>query len=63
MSCTCQECHRLYKVDLIVPDDLWEKIKPSGKSKGTGLLCGSCIMDQIEILDEYDAFYIKRIDK
>lgn len=28
MSCTCQDCGNQYKVDLVIPDELWEKIKP-----------------------------------
>jgi hypothetical protein len=55
MSCKCQICNRLYKVDLIIPDDLWEKIKPSSKSNGAGMLCGLCIMDRIEKLDNCGA--------
>ena len=57
MSCKCQECGRQYKVDLLIPNDLWEKIKPAGKPEGAGLLCGSCIMDRIEDLGEYN-FYV-----
>ncbi|MDY6796972.1 MAG: hypothetical protein SWK76_17070 [Actinomycetota bacterium] len=57
MSCTCQECGKRYKVDFIVDDDLWERIKPDGKEQGAGLLCGSCILRKIEALDEYSAVY------
>jgi hypothetical protein len=42
-----------YKVDLMVPDRVWEKIKPAGKAKGAGLLCGACIMKRIEGLGDY----------
>lgn len=59
MSCTCQECGEKYKVDLIVEEDLWERIKPGGKEQGAGLLCGSCIMKKIESLGEYDAVYAR----
>lgn len=31
MSCQCQDCGRKYTVDLLVPDDLWNRIKPKGK--------------------------------
>ena len=48
MACLCQKCGYLFEVDVNVPDDLWEKIKPKGKLEGAGLLCGSCIMNQIE---------------
>ena len=57
MSCKCQRCKKQYKVDLIIPDKLWEKIKPKGKPKGAGRLCGSCIMEKIEGLNEYDALH------
>lgn len=47
-GCTCQSCGKTFRVDIIVPDYLWEKIKPEGKPKGGGLLCGSCIMERLE---------------
>lgn len=50
MPCICQGCHRPYYVDLMVPDDLWERIKPEGKPPGGGLLCPSCIGWRIEDL-------------
>ncbi len=53
MSCKCQECERQYKVDIIVPDELWKQIKPDGKLSGGGMLCGSCIMDRIEEQNSY----------
>uniref|UniRef100_A0A6M3K851 Uncharacterized protein n=1 Tax=viral metagenome TaxID=1070528 RepID=A0A6M3K851_9ZZZZ len=59
MSCKCQGCGNRYKVDLIIPDDLWEKIKPKEKPKGAGLLCGSCIMKKIEAFDKYDVWQLK----
>ena len=57
MSCTCQSCGRKYRVDLLVPDELWEKIKPPDKPKGAGLLCGICIMTKIEDIGEYNVIY------
>ncbi len=59
MSCECQSCKEQYKVDLLISDMLWKKIKPKGKSKEDGLLCGSCIMKKIEQLNKYRALYIK----
>jgi len=53
MSCTCQYCGRRYRVDLNVPDHIWERIKPPRKPEGAGLLCGACIMNKIEALGEY----------
>ncbi len=61
-GCKCQECGRLYKIDFLIPDDLWEEIKPSGKSVGAGLLCGICIIKAIEkLIDDYGAFEIFKI--
>ncbi len=57
--CKCQGCGNSYKLDLIVPDDLWEKIKPKGKPKGAGLLCGSCIMKKVEKIFQYSVFGLK----
>ena len=56
MSCKCQDCGKRYKVDLLIPDKLWERIKPKGKAEGAGLLCGSCIMAKIEAKSDYDAW-------
>ena len=56
--CTCQECGKQYKVDLIVPDKIWEKIKPIDKPRGGGLLCGSCIMKKIEKKDNYEVCFL-----
>ena len=56
MSCTCQKCKKQYKVDVIIPDGLWEKIKPIGSSNGGGAICGSCIMESIESFDRYGMF-------
>ncbi len=52
-GCLCHGCGKRYRVDLMIPDRLWEKIKPSGKPVGTGLLCGRCIMDRIEAIGEF----------
>lgn len=59
MSCTCQRCNHKYKVDILIPDELWEKIKPTGKSTGSGLLCGKCIIQSIEELG-YSAWKLIR---
>ena len=53
MACICQQCGKDFKVDLIIPDRLWEKIKPDGKPEGAGLLCGACIMDKLESFNVY----------
>ncbi len=62
-GCKCQKCGRLYKIDFLIPDDLWEEIKPSGKPAGAGLLCGICIIKAIEkLIDDYGAFEIFNIN-
>jgi glycyl-tRNA synthetase (class II) len=59
-GCTCQSCGKTFRVDIIVPDYLWEKIKPEGKPKGGGLLCGSCIMERLESMG-FGAFRLSEI--
>ncbi len=61
MSCICQGCGKKYKLDIMVPNYLWEQIKPKGKSKGAGLLCGSCIMDRTENREDNFCFKLVRI--
>lgn len=46
-GCNCQGCGVCYTADLLVPDDVWEKIKPEGKAQGAGLLCPNCIMSRL----------------
>ena len=58
MSCKCQKCGKQYRVDILIPDKIWEKIKPKGKAKGAGLLCGSCIMEAIEKIGEYESYFL-----
>ena len=52
-GCTCQSCGMTYRIDLNVPDELWEQIKPPGKSTDAGRLCGMCIMKRIEEIGEF----------
>jgi hypothetical protein len=61
MACMCQQCGCQYKVDLLIPDELWEKIKPAGKPEGAGLLCGACIMKNIEKISDYSAWKMDQI--
>ena len=63
MSCICQECGKKYTVDLIISDEMWNRIKPNGKSKDGGLLCGACIMAKIERISGYDYWYLKKNEK
>lgn len=60
MACTCQLCGAAYKVDVMVPDDIWEQIRPAGKPLGGGLVCGACIMWKLEAHDEYAAFILQK---
>ena len=60
MSCTCQDCGKQYTVDLVIPNELWEKIKPDGKPKNAGLLCGVCIMNRIEEISSYDYWVLSK---
>lgn len=62
-GCMCQGCGKRYKIDLIIPDELWEEIKPKGKAPGAGMLCGSCIMNRIEHLGIYGALKIEEREK
>ena len=62
-GCTCQECGMTYRVDVNVPDDLWERIKPAGRPQGAGLLCGVCIFRRIEALGEFGALNLMGVCK
>ena len=55
MSCECQKCKIQYKIDLMVSEKLWDKI-----SKGRNLLCGSCIMDELEALNKYNYYFLSK---
>lgn len=49
-GCRCQACGHLYTVDLIVPDEVWERIKPASATEGAGLLCPACIGSKLAVL-------------
>lgn len=53
MSCKCQQCQQLYKVDFTILDELWNEISGSHN-----LLCGSCICLNIEKLNKYAHYNI-----
>lgn len=57
-GCLCQGCNNRYKVDYIIPDDLWKKIKPHGKSDEGGMLCGKCIINRIEKLNVFKGLVV-----
>jgi hypothetical protein len=52
-GCLCQDCGRRYRVDLLIPDELWSRI--SGVHE---LLCGQCIVRRSEALGEFDALHV-----
>jgi len=56
-GCLCQSCGRIYKIDLIIPYEIWKKIIP--KDYENGLLCGICIMEKIEELNIFGSLEIK----
>lgn len=57
-GCTCHDCGRLFLVDVLVPDSLWLRI---GMPVEGGLLCGRCIADRIEALEEYGALSLSEV--
>ena len=59
--CTCQDCGKKYKIDLLISATLWEKIKPKDKAPGAGLLCGSCIMERLEIISDYGVWKLRKL--
>ena len=57
-GCRCQECGFRYKVDLLVPNYIWERIKPMDKDQGAGLLCGPCIARAIERMGVFGCYQL-----
>ena len=57
MSCLCQRCKKSYKVDLNIPNALWEKVRG-----GKNLLCGRCILEKIEELNNYNAYKLVELN-
>lgn len=57
-GCKCQGCGNRYTVDLLVPDSVWEQIRPSESTGIGGLLCGACIMQRIEAASGFAAWKI-----
>ncbi len=62
-GCTCQSCGNIYKVDFLVSDDVWERIKPENKPKGCGLLCGICIAKALEHLNGFAVLKIENVKR
>ena len=61
--CICQECGFYYNLDINIPDDLWEQIKPDGKPEGSGLLCGKCIVGKLEEVYSDGVLFLYREEK
>jgi len=59
IGCICQECGTQFKVDLMVPDYIWQQIVPIGKEGR--LFCGACIMRKIETISDYAAWRLVKI--
>lgn len=60
-GCSCQGCGQMYKMDVLVPDEIWERIKPIGAAKGGGLLCGKCIISAMEKLG-YSTWAMSKVE-
>ena len=57
----CDNCHRDYLVDLLIPDKLWKRICPDPKHPDRGWLCMECIGDRLEGLGQFGALHIGKI--
>lgn len=51
----CYDCGRPYDtfVDLVIPDEVWEKINPT-YHEGAGLLCPNCMGDRLREVGKTD---------
>lgn len=56
-GCLCQNCGQRYRVDLRLPDELWERIHGPDN-----LLCGMCIMKRIERIGVFDYYDLTHPD-
>lgn len=63
LSCVCQKCGEKFKLDLIISNDLWGKIKPKEKQQDSGIYCGCCIIKKIEGLLGYSKFNLLSDDE
>ena len=55
-GCPCQCCGIRYKVDLLIPDELWEQIKLKGCR--SEFLCPKCIVQRIANVRGYACFHL-----
>lgn len=42
----------------MIPEELWERVRPKDKQDAGGLLCGQCIMSLIESLNDFGAWQL-----
>lgn len=56
-GCLCQRCGRRYHVDLQVSEGLWNRIHGE-----YNLLCGPCITNEIEALNEAGHYHLIRVE-
>lgn len=59
-GCTCQRCNSKYKVDFILPDNLYREITGCVDN---GLFCGRCLVELIEERDQFNAYFLKETQK
>lgn len=58
-GCRCQVCSRMFRVDVLVSDELWGRIRPDGRAGGGGLLCGACIIARLDEALSFSAFELR----
>lgn len=58
----CDICGKEYKVAMMLPDSLWELIKPDHANPGAGLLCANCIINRIEDRFDLCILHVHEID-
>lgn len=60
-GCVCQKCQKIYKIDVLIETEIWEKIKPKNKPEGSGLLCGECIINELENFNVFGAYQLIKL--
>ena len=61
-GCTCDGCGHLYTVDLLVPDDVWNKVCTNLPRGESSMLCGSCLMARLERVSGFAAWKLVDVD-
>jgi len=57
LGCKCHGCGRIYKVDLLISDELWYLITYPDRPE---MLCGMCIMERIEEIGKFDYYKLEK---